>query len=166
MPQRRFKFKLCRLARGERSLDSLPIIQLLLPSPSLFLFLPLLFILFRLSAVYLLRSSLARVNCRLLSFFLSSLPLWKFSRKTFTHFLYIYVCALSSVRSICLCFVFTYRWLEDFFFFFFSVEFQFCLLQVFLFGTRRGFADEKQSPLFSTSAAYSSSSVMFCLCAL
>lgn len=120
MPQRRFKFKLCRLARGERSLDSLPIIQLLLPSPSLFLFLPLLFILFRLSAVYLLRSSLARVNCRLLSFFLSSLPLWKFSRKTFTHFLYIYVCALSSVRSICLCFVFTYRWLEDFFFFFFS----------------------------------------------
>ena len=119
MPQRRFKFKLCRLARGERSLDSLPIIQLLLPSPSLFLFLPLLFILFRLSAVYLLRSSLARVNCRLLSFFLSSLPLWKFSRKSFTHFLYIYVCALSSVRSIFLCFVFTYRWLEDFFFFFF-----------------------------------------------
>ena len=124
MPQRRFKFKLCRLARGERSLDSLPIIQLLLPSPSLFLFLPLLFILFRLSAVYLLRSSLARVNCRLLSFFLSSLPLWKFSRKTFTHFLYIHVCALSSVRSIFLCFVFTYRWLEDFLFFFWIFLFQ------------------------------------------
>lgn len=127
MPQRRFKFKLCRLARGERSLESLPIIQLLLPSPSLFLFLPLLFILLRLSAVYFLRSSLTRVNCCLKSFFLSSLPLWKFSRKTFTHFLiYIYIYGSSSVQSICLCFTFSYHWLEVFV----SDEFQFCLFQV------------------------------------
>lgn len=146
MPQRRFKFKLCRLARGERSLDSLPIIQLLLPSPSLFLFLPLLFILFRLSAVYLLRSSLARVNCRLLSFFLSSLPLWKFSRKTFTHFLYIYVCALSSVRSIFLCFVFTYRWLEDFFFFFFQLSSSFVCSRFFFLGRGGGLQMKSRAP--------------------
>lgn len=144
MPQRRFKFKLCRLARGERSLESLPIIQLLLPSPSLFLFLPLLFILLRLSAVYFLRSSLTRVNCCLKSFFLSSLPLWKFSRKTFTHFLiyiYIYIwfffCSeylslfyiqLSLIRGFC------FRWVPVLF------------VSGFLFGRGRGLQIKSGAP--------------------
>ena len=142
MPQRRFKFKLCRLACGERSLDSLPIIQLLLPSPFLFLslFLPLPFVLVSISVVYFLRSSLARVNCGPLPFFLSSLPLWKFSRKSFTLLPHIY--ESFSFQSF-LCFSFSYLWLEDF-----SDDFQFLLLQVSFEDTEEGYAVKKQSPIF------------------
>lgn len=143
MPQRRFKFKLCRLARGERSLDSLPIILLLLPSPSLFLsrFLPPLFILFSLSAVYFLRSSLARVNCRL-SLLLSVLfaPV-KVPKKKFHVFsLYMCVCFFWSACISLFCIQLP---LIRGFFFFRGVPVLF--VSDFFFWTEEGFAEKNRA---------------------
>lgn len=153
MPQRRFKFKLCRLARGERSLDSLPIIQLFLPSPSLFLslFLPLLFILFHLSAVYFLRHFLARVNRWLSLLSLLFAPVKVLKKK----FPLCILCICFSLFCIQLSLIrgFLFRWA--------LVLFVFALL----FGCGGGVCRwrRKRSPFFS---AYCSRSVIFCLCVL
>lgn len=90
MPQQRFKFKLCRLASGERRLDSLPIIQLLLPSRSISLSCSFC----SLCLLFISREVVSPGLKRQLLSFTSFLPPWKFSRKSlalFSLFLYIYV---------------------------------------------------------------------------
>lgn len=119
MPQRRFKFKLCRLARGERSLDSLPIIQLLLPSPSLVLslFLPPLFIL--VSLLFISREVLSPGWT--VDFPLSFCPLCprESSREKVSHFYYMHTHAYMCMNfplSVSFFFGLIHHWLEDFFF--------------------------------------------------
>lgn len=110
MPQRRFKFKLCRLARGERSLDSLPIIQLLLPSPPSLLLSPSLVHSVR-SICCLLPEKFSRQGESSTSLFLSVLfapakvPEKKFHTFSFIN-IYVRV-ILFFISSIFLCFAFT-----------------------------------------------------------
>lgn len=154
MPQRRFKFKLCRLARGERSLDSLPIIQLLLPSPCLS---------FSRSFSLCLVHSGVSVCCLfswevlspgwIVDFSLPVCPLCpcESSQEKVSHsrFLYMILFPFGAVSLLCIQLSLIRG-------FFSSFRFLFRMW-------REACANKKLSPLLvSTSVAYSSSSVMFC----
>lgn len=141
MPQRRFKFKLCRLARGERSLNSLPIIQLLLPSPSLFLSL-FLSLSCSFCSLYLLFISWEVLSPGwIVDFSLSFRPLCPCEssqeKKFHTFFIYSFFSRSENFSLFCI----QLSLIRDIFF---SDEFQFCL---FLFWTwRRGSQIKSEAP--------------------
>lgn len=117
MPQRRFKFKLCRLARGERSLNSLPIIQLLFPSlsvspsPSLVHSAPSI-------CCLLFPEKLSRQGELSTSLFRSVLfaPVEVLKKKFHMFSLYGYMVYMDLLRYFSLFFACTYHWLEEFLF--------------------------------------------------
>lgn len=118
MPQRRFKFKLCRLVRGERSLNSLPIIQLLLPSLNL----P------HAPSAYLVHSVVSiccfwkknheNLSCQgefSLSILFAPVKVLKLKSHTCSSCIFvIFFSPRFNSECLCLCFLLGYHWLEEF----------------------------------------------------